>query len=133
MTGAPAGARERAVSDGLFKVARPAAGATALMISPGIVTSPGQWLELLGLSYLLCATGVELAGKLGWNRPGTPGAVWLCEDHAAAVVSVRGGIASNGGWLVTPVLPQNSAWIAVNGPAVNPLVSAIISSLAIAS
>ncbi len=36
----------------LFKVSHPAGGATALMISLGIVIAPSQWLELLGAVVL---------------------------------------------------------------------------------
>ena len=53
----------------LFKVAHPAAGATALMISLGIITSPGQWLELLGAVVLLCAMGVVVNRWAGITYP----------------------------------------------------------------
>jgi CBS domain-containing membrane protein len=53
----------------LFKVAHPAAGATALMISLGIVTSPSQWLELLGAVVLLCAMGVVVNRWAGITYP----------------------------------------------------------------
>jgi CBS domain-containing membrane protein len=53
----------------LFKVAHPAAGATALMISLGIVTSPSQWLELLGAVVLLCAMGVVVNRWAGVTYP----------------------------------------------------------------
>jgi CBS domain-containing membrane protein len=53
----------------LFKVAHPAAGATALMISLGIVTSPSQWLELLGAVALLCALGVVVNRWAGITYP----------------------------------------------------------------
>jgi hypothetical protein len=29
-----------------------------------------------------------LAARLGWSRPGTPGAVWLCEDHARLLTGI---------------------------------------------
>jgi CBS-domain-containing membrane protein len=58
----------------LFKVSHPAAGATALMISLGIVISPDQWLEFLGAVVLLCAMGVVVNRWAGityplWNPP----------------------------------------------------------------
>ena len=53
----------------LFKVSHPAAGATALMISLGIVTSPGEWLELLGAVVLLCAMGVVVNRWAGITYP----------------------------------------------------------------
>jgi hypothetical protein len=30
----------------------------------------------------------ELADRLGWTRPGTPGAVWLCADHARLLTDI---------------------------------------------
>ena len=53
----------------LLKVSHPAAGATALMISLGIVTSPGEWLELLGAVVLLCAMGVGVNRWAGITYP----------------------------------------------------------------
>jgi CBS domain-containing membrane protein len=53
----------------MFKVSHPAAGATALMISLGIVTSPGEWLELLGAVVLLCAMGVVVNRWAGITYP----------------------------------------------------------------
>jgi CBS domain-containing membrane protein len=53
----------------LFKVSHPAAGATALMISLGIVTSPSEWLELLGAVVLLCAMGVVVNRWAGITYP----------------------------------------------------------------
>jgi CBS-domain-containing membrane protein len=57
-----------------FKVSHPAAGATALMISLGIVTAPSQWLELLGAVVLLCAMAVVVNRWAGliyplWSPP----------------------------------------------------------------
>lgn len=53
----------------LFKVSHPAAGATALMISLGIVTSPSEWLELLGAVVLMCAMGVVVNRWAGITYP----------------------------------------------------------------
>jgi CBS-domain-containing membrane protein len=52
-----------------FKVSHPAAGATALMISLGIVTAPSQWLELLGAVVLLCAMAVVVNRWAGLSYP----------------------------------------------------------------
>jgi CBS domain-containing membrane protein len=53
----------------LFKVSHPAAGATALMISLGIVTAPSEWLELLGAVVLLCGMGVVVNRWAGITYP----------------------------------------------------------------
>jgi CBS domain-containing membrane protein len=53
----------------LFKVSHPAAGASALMISLGIVTAPSQWLEILGAVVLLCAIAVVVNRWAGITYP----------------------------------------------------------------
>lgn len=53
----------------LLKVSHPAAGATALMISLGIIISPSEWLELLGAVVLLCAMGVAVNRWAGITYP----------------------------------------------------------------
>jgi CBS domain-containing membrane protein len=53
----------------VFKVSHPPAGATALMISLGIVTSPGQWLELLGAVTLLSAMAIVVNRWAGITYP----------------------------------------------------------------
>jgi CBS domain-containing membrane protein len=53
----------------IFKVSHPAAGATALMISLGIVTVPTQWLELLVAVVLLCAMGIVVNRWAGIAYP----------------------------------------------------------------
>jgi CBS domain-containing membrane protein len=53
----------------LFKVSHPAAGATALMISLGIITSPSEWLELVAAVVLMCAMGVVVNRWAGITYP----------------------------------------------------------------
>jgi CBS domain-containing membrane protein len=53
----------------VIKFSHPPAGATALMISLGIVTSPGEWLELLGAVALMCAMGVVVNRWAGFTYP----------------------------------------------------------------
>jgi CBS domain-containing membrane protein len=53
----------------VFKVSHPAAGATALMISLGIVTSPSEWLELLAAVAVMCAMGVVVNRWAGITCP----------------------------------------------------------------
>jgi CBS domain-containing membrane protein len=74
----------------MFKVSHPAAGATALMISLGIVTAPSQWLELLVAVVLLCAMGIVVNRWAGiayplWS-PSAPVLDGTCEirGHALA-------------------------------------------------
>jgi CBS-domain-containing membrane protein len=73
----------------LFKVSHPPAGATALMISIGIVTSPVEWLELLGAVALLCAMAVVINRWAGityplWSPP-VPVLDEVCESQKYAL------------------------------------------------
>jgi CBS domain-containing membrane protein len=84
----------------LFKVSHPAAGATALMISLGIVTSPSEWLELLGAVVLLCGMGVVVNRWAGityplWSPP-VP-VLTALRDTGYSVTAARSRVA--GAWL----------------------------------
>jgi CBS domain-containing membrane protein len=78
VTSAMSGARVGAIAVALllatalmlaFKVLHPPAGATALMISLGIVSSPGEWLAFLGAVVLICAMAFVVNRLAGIDYP----------------------------------------------------------------
>jgi CBS domain-containing membrane protein len=57
-----------------FRVLHPPAGATALMISLGIVIAPAEWLEFLVAVVLICGLAIAVNRLAGvdyplWSRP----------------------------------------------------------------